>query len=144
MDGKGYTTRQVTAITGVPYQTLNLWAKTHLIAPSVAQASGTGSERIYSFNDLIALKLALELRRAGVSTRALAKIVKFLRSNDGLDNPLAEARLVVTPDDVVLVRSSAELVSTLKKPGQAYLAFVLNLPKTVVELKRATQKFLAA
>ena len=136
----GYTAKQVTAVTGVSYQTLNHWARTGLVEPSIARAAGTGSERIYSFRDLIALKLAVELRKGGVTTRALRKVVAFLRRSDGLENPLAAARLVVTQDDVVLVGSSKELISVLKKPGQAYLAFVLDLPKTVIALREAAQR----
>jgi DNA-binding transcriptional MerR regulator len=137
---EGYTAKQVTAVTGVSYQTLNLWARNGLVEPSIAQAAGTGTERVYSFRDLIALKLAVELRKGGVSTRALRKVIDFLRGNVGLDSPFSEARLVVTEIDVVLVRSSKELISVLKKPGQAYLAFVLDLPRTVIALKEAAQR----
>lgn len=141
---EGYTAKQVTAVTGVSYQTLNHWARTGLVEPSIAQASGTGSERIYSFRDLIALKLAVELRKGGISTRALRKVIAFLRRSNGLENPLSEARLVVTEIDVVLVRSNKELISVLKKPGQAYLAFVLDLPRTVVALKEAALRLQVA
>jgi DNA-binding transcriptional MerR regulator len=141
---EGYTARQVTAVTGVSYQTLNHWARTGLVKPSIAQAAGTGSERVYSFRDLIALKLAVELRKGGVSTRALRRVIDFLREINGLENPLSEARLVVTEVDVVLVRSSKELVSVRKRPGQAYLAFVLDLPRTVIALKEAAQRLQAA
>lgn len=136
---EGYTAKQVTAVTGVSYQTLNHWARTGLVEPSIAQAAGTGTERIYSFRDLIALKLAVELRNGGVSTRAVRKVIDFLRGSNGLENPLAEARLVIT-SDVVLVRSSEELISVLKKPGQAYLAFVVDLPRTVIALKEAAER----
>jgi DNA-binding transcriptional MerR regulator len=141
---EGYTAKQVTAITGVSYQTLNHWARTGLVEPSIAQAAGSGSERIYSFRDLIALKLAVELRKNGVTTSALRKVVEFLRCSNGLENPLSEARLVVTETDVVLICSSKELISVLKKPGQAYLAFVLDLPRTVVALKEAAQRLQVA
>jgi DNA-binding transcriptional MerR regulator len=141
---EGYTAKQVTAITGVSYQTLNLWARTGLVEPSIAQAAGTGTERIYSFRDLIALKLAVELRKGGVTTSALRKVIRFLGAISGLENPLSDARLVVTENDVVLVRSSKELVSVLKKPGQAYLAFVLDLPRTIVALKEAAQRLQVA
>lgn len=137
---EGYTAKQVTAVTGVSYQTLNHWARTGLVEPSIARAAGTGSERIYSFRDLIALKLAVELRKGGVTTRALRKVIDFLRTSNGLESPLSEARLVVTDSDIVLVRSSKELVSVLKRPGQAYLAFVLDLPRTVVALRAAAQR----
>ena len=137
---EGYTAKQVTAVTGVSYQTLNHWARTGLVEPSIAQAAGTGSERIYSFRDLITLKLVVELRKGGVTTHALRNVIEFLRTSDGLENPLSEARLIVTDKDIVLVRSSKELISVLKKPGQAYLAFVLDLPRTVVALKEAAQR----
>src|SRR5438270_13829513 len=100
----GYTARQVITVTGVSYQTLNHWARTGLVEPSIAQAAGTGSERVYSFRDLIALKLAVELRKGGVTTRALRKVIDFLRSSNGLESPISEARLVVTASDIVLVR----------------------------------------
>jgi DNA-binding transcriptional MerR regulator len=141
---EGYTAKQVTAVTGVSYQTLNHWARTGLVKPSIAQAAGTGTERVYSFRDLIALKLAVELRKGGVTTRALRKVIDFLRGINGLETPLSEARLVVTEIDVVLVRSSKELISVLRKPGQAYLAFVLDLPRTVIALREAAQRLQVA
>ena len=141
---EGYTAKQVTTVTGVSYQTLNHWARTGLVEPSIARAAGTGTERIYSFRDLIALKLAVELRKGGVTTRALRRVIDFLRSSNGLENPLSEARLVVTQKDVVLIRSSKELISVLKKPGQAYLAFVLDLPRTVIALKEAARRLQVA
>jgi DNA-binding transcriptional MerR regulator len=139
----GYTAKQVTAVTGVSYQTLNHWARTGLVEPSIARAAGTGTERIYSFLDLIALKIALELRKGGVTTRALRKVIEFLRKSDGLETPLSSARLVVTSDDVVLARSNRELMSVLKRPGQTYLAFVLDLPKTVIAVRAATDRLVA-
>jgi DNA-binding transcriptional MerR regulator len=135
----GFTPRQVTRLTGVPYSTLNLWAKKGLILPSIAAGEGSGSERVYSFSDLIALKVALELRKAGVTTRSLAKVVQFLRENEDLEKPLSEARLVVSGRDVLVVRNGQQLVSALSKPGQSCLSFVVDLPRTLGELVRATE-----
>ena len=130
----GFTPRQVTHFTGVPYSTLNLWAKNGLVRPSVAPGTGTGNERIYSFSDLVALKVAFELRKAGVTTSSLKKVVQFLRENEGLDQPLANARLVVSGRDVLVVKNSNELISALSKPGQSCLSFVVDLPRTLGEL----------
>jgi DNA-binding transcriptional MerR regulator len=132
----GFTPRQVTKMTGVPYSTLNLWAKIKLIEPSIAAGSGSGYERIYSFKDLISLKVAFELRKAGVTTRSLKKVVEFLRENEGIKDPLSEARLVVSGKDVVAVRSKAQLVSALSQPGQGCLSFVVDLPRTLGELEQ--------
>jgi DNA-binding transcriptional MerR regulator len=140
----GYTAKQVVAVTGVSYQTLNLWARTGLVEPSIARAAGTGTERIYNFRDLIALKLAVELRKGGVTTRALHRVIAFLKKSKGLENHLSEARLVVTQNDVLLVRSNKELISVLKRPGQAYLALVLDLPRTVIAIRQAAERLRVA
>jgi DNA-binding transcriptional MerR regulator len=129
----GFTPRQVTRLTGVPYSTLNLWAKNGLVQPSVAPGTGTGSERVYSFSDLVALKVAFELRKSGVTTSSLKKVVKFLHEDEHIEKPLSEARLVVTGGDVAIVREG-ELISLLSRPGQGYLSFVVDLPQILGEL----------
>jgi DNA-binding transcriptional MerR regulator len=123
-------------LTGVPYSTLNLWAKNGLLHPSIDAGIGSGSERIYSFSDLIALRVASELRKSGVTTRSLRRVIEFLRQNESMEAPLAEARLVVTGRDVVLVKNQQELVSTLSNPGQGCLSFVVDLPRTLGDLTR--------
>ena len=133
----GFTPRQVLRLTGIPYSTLNLWANNGLVQPSIASGIGSGSERVYSFVDLIALKVAFELRKSGVSTRSLKRVVEFLRANEGIKTPLAEARLVVSGRDVLVVRNERQLVSALRKPGQACLSFVVDLPRTLGELAGA-------
>jgi DNA-binding transcriptional MerR regulator len=140
----GFTPKQVMRLTGVPYSTLNLWAKKGLIRPSIAEGAGSGSERVYSFSDLVALKVAFELRNAGVTTRSLAKVVRFLYENEGMQKPLAEARLVVSGRDVLVVRNERQLMSALSNPGQGCLSFVVDLPRTLGELSEvadATKAF---
>lgn len=129
----GFTARQVVKLTGVPYSTLNLWAKNELVEPSVSPAKGTGTERVYSFSDLVALKVAFELRKSGVTTSSLKKVIEFLRQQAHLQKPLSEARLVVTGRDVAIVEKG-ELVSVLSRPRQAYLSFVVDLPQMLGEL----------
>jgi DNA-binding transcriptional MerR regulator len=130
----GFTPRQVTRLTGVPYSTLNLWAKNGLIRPSIATGKGSGSERVYSFSDLVALRVAFALRKAGVTTRSLERVVQFVRENEGIEKPLAESRLVVSGRDVLIVRNDRQLVSALSKSGQSCLSFVVDLPRTLGEL----------
>jgi DNA-binding transcriptional MerR regulator len=134
----------VLAITGVSYQTLNLWARTGLIQPSISKAAGSGTERVYSFRDLVALKVVVALRSAGVTTKSLVRVGQFLLEHTDYQNPLSEARLVVTTNDVLLVKSNDELISTLKQPGQSCLSFVIDLPKAVVEVVEAERKVSAA
>ena len=135
----GFTPRQVTRLTGIPYSTLNLWAKSGLILPSIEQGSGSGNERVYSLADLITLKIAFALRKEGVSTRSLKNVILFLREREGMEQPLAQARLVVRDGDVVAVRSDKELISVLSNPGQTYFSFVLDLPRTLGELMEVAE-----
>src|SRR5712691_8167041 len=120
---ESFTAGETSRITGVSYRTLDHWARTKFIAPSVSEAKGTGTERKYAFNDLVALRVARELRVAGISTQALRSIVNFLRANRGLQDPLAEARLVAIGTDVHLVTSCDEITSLLlNRPAQPSLA----------------------
>lgn len=118
----GFTPRQVTHLTAVPYSTLYLWAKNGLVQPSVVPGTGTRNERVYSFSDLVALKVAFELSKSGVTTSSLKKVVDFLRKHGEIDKPLSEAHLVVTGCDLAVVRKG-ELLSVLSKPVNGRLRF---------------------
>jgi DNA-binding transcriptional MerR regulator len=131
----GFSTGEAVRVTGVSFRNIDYWARTKFIVPSVADAKGTGTERIYSFADLVALRVARELREAGVSTQSLRRVVEFLRTRKGLMNPLAECRLIVTGSDVQVVTGREKIMSALLKPGQTSFAFVFDLGRTVDEMK---------
>jgi len=131
-----FSTGQAVRITGVSFRNIDHWARTGFIVPSVAEARGTGTERRYSFSDLLALRVARELREAGVSTQSLRRVVDFLRKRKGLIHPLAECRLIVTGDDVQVATSPQKIMSVLRKPGQTSFAFFFDLARTVDEMKQ--------
>src|SRR3954471_20456313 len=79
----GYLPKDVVELTGVPYSTLNLWAKQGFIRPSVREANGTGSARIYSESDLAELRIAMVLRRAGISTPLIIQAMEKFRRYPG-------------------------------------------------------------
>jgi hypothetical protein len=83
---------------------------------------------------LVALEVAFELRKSGVTTSSLKKVVQFLHANAGIEKPLADARLVVSGRNVLVVGNEHELVSALARPGQSCLSFVVDLPRTLGEL----------
>jgi DNA-binding transcriptional MerR regulator len=133
---ESFSTGDAVRITGVSFRNIDYWARTKFIVPSIADARGTGTERKYSFSDLLALRVARELREAGVSTQSLRRIVDFLRTRKGLTNPLAHCHLIVTGSDVQVATSPEKVMSALLRPGQASLAFVFDLARTVHEMKR--------
>ncbi len=130
-------------LTGVPYRTLDYWARSRFIAPSGREASGIGSERQYTFDDLIALRTARELRSAGVSTQALRRVIRFLRKG-GARKPLSELRLVIRGKDVLAANSNEELLSTLESPGQYAFVFLLDIGHVVRDVEQAMVSMQAA
>jgi DNA-binding transcriptional MerR regulator len=130
-----FSTGDAVRITGVSFRNIDYWARTKFIVPSIADAKGTGTERKYSFSDLLALRVARELREAGVSTQSLRRVVEFLRTRKGLMNPLAECRLIITGSDVQVVTGREKIMSALLKPGQTSFAFVFDLARTVDQMK---------
>jgi DNA-binding transcriptional MerR regulator len=141
---ESFSAGEAARITGVTYRNIDHWARTKFIAPSISDANGTGTERKYAFDDLVALRVARELRQAGVSTRALRQVVTFLREKCEVRNPLAESKLVVVGSDVQLVKGCEGLESLLAKPGQSVFAFMLDLSRTVEEIRRDVAALRAA
>jgi len=134
-----FSTGDAVRVTGVSFRNIDYWARTKFIVPSIAEAKGTGTERRYSFSDLLALRVARELREAGISTQSLRRVVDFLRDRKGLTNPLAECRLIVTGSDVQVATSRDKIMSALLRPGQTSFAFVFDLARTVDEMKRGIE-----
>jgi DNA-binding transcriptional MerR regulator len=134
-----FSTGAAVRITGVSFRNIDYWARTKFIVPSIADAKGTGTERRYSFSDLLALRVARELREAGISTQSLRRVVDFLRTRKGLRNPLAECHLIVTGSDVQVATSREKIVSALLRPGQTSFAFVFDLARTVGEMKQGIE-----
>ncbi|MDR9785794.1 MAG: helix-turn-helix domain-containing protein [Peptococcaceae bacterium MAG4] len=132
---QGFTAGEASKLTGVLYDRLDYWARSGFLKPGVTGAKGKGSRRLYSFRDLVALRTAKELRDMGVPLQTLRKVVGYLRRAKGLENPLAEAKLVISGSDVLLVQGREELVSVLDAPGQGVLQLVMDLPKMVEELR---------
>ena len=73
---QSFSTGEVSRLTGVSHRTLDFWAKTKFIDASVRQAHGTGSDRLYSFADVVTLCIAGKLRNAGLETAAIAAMLE--------------------------------------------------------------------
>jgi len=116
----GYRGPQVCSIVGITYRQLDYWARTGLLHPSISQARGSGSQRLYSYSDLVQLKVIKRLLDAGVSLQAARRAIECLRSS-GED--LAAANLVIDDRRSVLARSGEEIVDLLKG-GQTVLNIV--------------------
>ncbi|MDQ4118479.1 MAG: MerR family transcriptional regulator [Actinomycetota bacterium] len=66
-------------VVGITYRQLDYWARTGLVAPSIRNAAGSGSQRLYSFKDVLVLKIVKRLLDAGVSLQNIRIAVDHLR-----------------------------------------------------------------
>jgi DNA-binding transcriptional MerR regulator len=107
----GFRGTQVCALVGITYRQLDYWARTGLLCPSLASARGSGTQRLYSYHDVLELKVIKQLLDAGVNLRQARRAIECLRTALGED--LASANLVVAGDRSVLARSGEEIIDLL-------------------------------
>jgi DNA-binding transcriptional MerR regulator len=117
----GYRGPQVCKIVGITYRQLDYWARTDLVRPSVCDAAGSGTQRLYSYTDLVELKVIKRLLDADISLQAARKAIEYLRDNLGAD--LASAHLVLDGGSTVLVQTGDQIVDLLRN-GQGVLNIV--------------------
>jgi DNA-binding transcriptional MerR regulator len=127
----GYRGPQVCKIVGITYRQLDYWARTELVRPSLADARGSGTQRRYSYRDLVRLKVIKNLLDSGVKLQAARKAIEYVRGDLGDD--WASASLVLNGTDSVLVRTGEDLVDVVRQ-GQGVLNIV-SLGQVVDELE---------
>lgn len=118
---EGYRGPQVCAIVGITYRQLDYWARTDLIRPSLADANGSGTQRRYSYSDLLELKVIKSLLDGGVALQSARRAIEYLRDHLGED--LASANLVINGASSVSVQTGEEIVDLLRH-GQGVLNIV--------------------
>ncbi|HEX5543824.1 MAG TPA: MerR family transcriptional regulator [Micromonospora sp.] len=97
---------------GISYRQLDYWARTGLVVPSIREASGSGTQRLYSFRDLVVLKVVKRLLDAGVSLQNIRRAIDVLRSRGVGD--LVGITLISDGTSVYDCRSPEEVVDLLQ------------------------------
>ena len=75
----GYRGPAACKAAGITYRQLDYWARTGLVEPSVRSASGSGSQRLYGFRDILVLKVVKRLLDTGVSLQQIRMAITSLR-----------------------------------------------------------------
>lgn len=108
----GYRGVTACAAAGITYRQLDYWARTGLVVPSVRDASGSGTQRLYSFRDMVVLKVVKRLLDAGVSLQNIRKAIETVRQWGEAD--LATMTLISDGTTVYECRSAEEVVDLLQ------------------------------
>ncbi|MBA8824434.1 DNA-binding transcriptional MerR regulator [Saccharopolyspora lacisalsi] len=119
----GYRGSAACQIAGITYRQLDYWARTCLVGPSIRLAEGSGSQRLYSFKDLLVLKVVKRLLDTGVSLHNIRAAVEHLRHRGVRD--LAGITLF-SDGTTVYECTSAEEVVDLLQGGQGVFGIAVS------------------
>ncbi|MFL0535456.1 MerR family transcriptional regulator [Micrococcus luteus] len=108
---------------GITYRQLDYWARTDLVVPTVRSASGSGSQRLYSFRDILVLKVVKRLLDTGVSLQQIRTAVGHLRER-GVED-LAQITLMSDGASVYECTSADEVVD-LVQGGQGVFGIAVG------------------
>lgn len=118
MSEQGYSGTSAAKVVGITYRQLDYWARTDLVRPSLADASGSGSRRQYSYSDLLELRVIKSLLDAGIKLESVRLAFTYLRNH--VDTDIASAHLVISGGDVMLCDGD-ELIDVMRRSGQGVL-----------------------
>jgi DNA-binding transcriptional MerR regulator len=122
MAEQGYRVPEVCKIVGISYRQLDYWARTGLVRPSVKDARGSGTQRLYSFQDLALLRLIKRMLDSGVGLQQIRKAMGTLKE---LKEPTLGTTLVSDGSRIYAVDSPEAVVDLLGK-GQGVFAIAVD------------------
>jgi len=120
---EGYRVPEVCKLVGISYRQLDYWARTELVTPSVRDAGGSGTQRLYSFQDLVVLRVIKKLLDTGVSLQRIRKAVDYLHGH--LKAEPSGVTLMSDGNRIYAAQSPEEIVDLLQK-GQGVFAIALD------------------
>ena len=111
-DDIGYRGPTACRAAGITYRQLDYWARTGLVEPSVRSATGSGTQRLYGFRDILVLKVVKRLLDTGVSLHQIRVAIQALRQR-GVED-LAQITLMSDGASVYECTSADEVIDLLQ------------------------------
>jgi len=128
-----FNSKTVSKVIGIATRVIDYWDRENIIKPSIKEASGYGSVRLYSFTDLIQFKVAKSLRDQGISLQKIRRSLNYLRKHlPEVEKPLAQLKFLTDGETIfVLTNDHKEIVDTL---GKGQLVFSIAIEELIKEL----------
>ena len=131
---QGYTGPEVCKITGITYRQLDHWTTSSLINASIRNLKGSGFHSIYSFQDIIQIKLVNKLREAGVSLQKIRIALKNIQKVLGDDISISDVSVFSDGKSIYVISDNDQMIDLLKK-GQAVFGISLGPVHSEAEAK---------
>ncbi|WP_315968847.1 MerR family transcriptional regulator [Flaviflexus massiliensis] len=122
-ESEGYRGPIACKAVGITYRQLDYWDRTGLVSPSIRGAQGSGSQRLYSFRDILVLKVVKRLLDTGVSLQQIRVAINQL-SQHGVHD-LAGITLMSDGASVYECTSNDEVID-LVNGGQGVFGIALG------------------
>lgn len=128
-----FTAHQASRLTGCTARQLRYWDQIGLVRPSVQQTGGRpGVPRLYSFRDLVALRVVKSLLDGGMSLQRVRRAWEFLNRRAKLDQHLAEVKLITDGQSIFKVaRRNGEILDALKNGQLAFFVAIDDIASSV-------------
>ena len=134
-----FNTKTAVKLTGLTPRQIDYWDRTHFIKPSVKEAAGYGTGRLYSFEDVVQLKVARTLIDKGVSLQKIRKSITYLKKNfPDVKKLLTEMRFLTDGETILVLGDKKEKILDTLARGQ--MVFALAIGELIEELKGEVKK----
>ncbi|MCL4472405.1 MAG: MerR family transcriptional regulator [Actinobacteria bacterium] len=129
-----YNSKTACKLVGISKRQIGYWDETHLIKPSVQEAGGRGTTRLYSFADLVQLAVVKSLIDQGISLQKIRKSINYLKKNfPQIEKPLAQLKFLTDGKTIfILTSNKKEILDTL---AEGQLVFSIALGQIIENLK---------
>jgi DNA-binding transcriptional MerR regulator len=137
----GFTSLQAGRFTGCTGNQLRYWDKIGLVKPTVQSTGGRpGVRRLYSFRDLVALKVVKSLLDGGMSLQRVRRAFEYLRGSAGLEEHLSSVKLVTDGQSIFKIcKTDGEILDALR---QGQMTFFVAIDELAGEVDQGVSEFI--
>jgi len=130
---EGFTADQASRYTGCTAHQLRYWDRISLVKPSVQKTGGRpGVKRLYSFRDLVSLRVIKSLLDGGMSLQRVRKAIEFLRKKAGLDQHLSDLKLVTDGNSIFqIAKNDGEVLDALRQGQMSFFLAIDDVARSV-------------
>lgn len=137
---QAFTAEQACRLTNCTHHQLRYWDRVGLVKPSVQKSGGRpGVRRLYSFRDLVALRVVRSLLDNGMSLQRVRRAWDYLRREGGMENHLSDVKLVTDGQTIFRVSSDEGEILDALREGQ--LSFFVAIDQIAREVEEDVTRF---